>query len=75
VDEVGNHDLDAQRAKPNERYLSLAGVILDLEDVRTTVSPAIEALKMATFHSHPDDPVVLHRRELLVRLSFRQQLP
>ena len=65
VDEVGNHDLDARRVKPNERYLSLTGIVLDLEYVRATVSPAIEGLKAATFRSHPDDPVVLHRRELL----------
>jgi hypothetical protein len=65
VDEVGNHDLDVDRSKPAERYLSLTGIILDLEYVRTTVSPAIEALKSRHLKSHPDDPIVLHRREMI----------
>jgi hypothetical protein len=65
VDEVGNHDLDVSRSKPAERYLSLTGLILDLGYVRTTLSPAIEDLKARLFSSHPDDPVILHRREMI----------
>jgi hypothetical protein len=66
VDEVGNPDLGASQ-NPNHRYLSLTGVILELEYVDTTVFPAIEALKRKYFHSHPDDPVILHRKELVNR--------
>jgi len=65
IDEVGNHDLDADRGHPNERYLSLTGIILELEYVRTTVAPQVEGLKQRHFDSHPDEPVVLHRRELV----------
>ena len=57
--------MDPVRAKPAERYLSLTGIIVDLDYVRTTLSPAVETLKARYFNSHPDDPVVLHRRELL----------
>src|SRR5712691_9673111 len=64
VDEVGNSDLGASR-DPNHRYLSLTGVILALDYVDTTVFPAIENLKRQYFGSHPDDPVILHRKELL----------
>jgi hypothetical protein len=64
VDEVGNSDLNAS-SDPNHRYLSLTGVILDLGYVAETVAPKLEALKQKYFDSHPDDPVVLHRKELV----------
>jgi len=64
VDEFGNSDLKAS-TNPNHRYLSLTGVIMELAYVRTTVFPAIEALKTRYFDSHPDDPLILHRKELV----------
>ena len=64
IDEVGNSDLGSSR-DPNHRYLSLTGIILDLEHVSTTVFPAIEALKHDYFDSHPDEPIILHRKELV----------
>lgn len=66
IDEVGNSDLGASR-QPNHRYHSLTGVILELEYVREVVSPAVENLKKRFFDSHPDEPLVLHRKELLNR--------
>jgi hypothetical protein len=64
VDEVGNSDLASSR-DPNHRYLSLTGVILELEYVARVVFPALEDLKARYFGSHPDDPIILHRKELL----------
>lgn len=64
IDEVGNSDLGASQ-DPNHRYLSLTGVILELEYVDQAVFPAIEDLKRRYFGSHPDDPVILHRKELV----------
>jgi len=64
VDEVGNSDLGASQ-DPNHRYLSLTGVIFELDYVDSTVFPSIEALKRKYFGSHPDDPIVLHRKELV----------
>jgi len=64
IDEVGNSDLNASK-DPNHRFLSLTGVILDLGYVETTVFPDLEDLKRRYFSSHPDDPVVLHRKELV----------
>lgn len=64
IDEVGNSDLGSSK-DPNHRYLSLTGVILNLEYVSTTVFPAIEALKRDHFNAHPDEPVILHRKELV----------
>lgn len=64
IDEVGNSDLGASN-NPNHRYLSLTGVIFELDYVRTIVFPAVETLKEEFFESHPDDPLILHRKELV----------
>lgn len=64
VDEVGNADLGASR-DPNHRYLSLSGVILELEHVATQAAPRLEELKRRYFASHPDEPVILHRKEMM----------
>lgn len=64
VDEVGNSDLNASK-DPNHRYLSLSGVIMELGYVQTAVFPAVEALKTKYFNSHPDEPLILHRKELV----------
>lgn len=66
VDEVGNSDLGASH-DPNHRYLSLTGVILELEYVNSVVFPALENLKRKYFGSHPDEPIILHRKELVNR--------
>ena len=64
IDEVGNSDLNAS-TDSNHRYLSLAGVIFELDYVSSAVFPAVESLKARYFASHPDDPVILHRKELV----------
>lgn len=64
IDEVGNPDFGASE-DPNHRYLSLTGIIMDLDYVARVASPAIESLKFTYFDAHPDDPIVFHRKELL----------
>lgn len=64
VDEVGNADLRSSE-DPNHRFLSLTGVVIELGHVESVVHPKMEALKSAYFGSHPDDPIILHRKELL----------
>ena len=64
IDEVGNSDLGSSK-DPNHRYLSLTGVILDLEYVRTVFQPELESLKQKYFSSHPDEPLTFHRKELV----------
>lgn len=66
VDEVGNADLGAS-ADPNHRYLSLTGLAFELSYVAEVLQPRLEDLKRRFFGSHPDDPVILHRKELLNR--------
>lgn len=64
IDEVGNPDLESSD-NPNHRFLSLTGVILALDYVEAEAYPQMEALKARFFGSHPDDPVVLHRKEMV----------
>jgi len=64
IDEVGNPDLESS-INPNHRFLSLTGVILELGHVESVVHPQMEALKAKFFRSHPDEPVIFHRTEMV----------
>ncbi len=64
VDEVGNPDLGSSD-NPNHRFLSLTGVIIDLAHVKKIIHPEMEALKREYFDSHPDEPVIFHRKEMM----------
>lgn len=64
IDEVG-HSAIGHCSDLNERYLNLTGVIFDLNYVSMTAFPMIEDLKRRYFNSHPDNPIILHRKELV----------
>lgn len=64
IDEVGNSDLDSSN-NPNHRYLSLTGLIFELDYVKKTVTPELNKLKDKYFEQHPDEPIILHRKELV----------
>ena len=64
IDEVGNPDLRSSE-NPNHRFLSLTGVIFDLNYISNTVHKEIELFKTNYFGSHPDDPVIFHRKEII----------
>lgn len=64
VDEVGNSDLESS-SNPLHRFLSLTGVIIDLDYVSKSLYPQMEELKTDFFKSHPDDPIILHRKEIM----------
>ena len=64
VDEVGNPDLKSSD-NPIHRFLSLTGVILDLDYVKEELHPQMEALKLEYFDSHPDEPIIFHRKEMV----------
>jgi hypothetical protein len=64
IDEVGNPGLGAGLTG-NERYLSLTGAIIALDHVRDDVHPRLEAIRNRYFDSHPDTPVIFHRKELV----------
>jgi len=64
IDEVGNHDLKSSE-NPLHRFLSLTGVIIELGYISKRLFPDIENLKFKYFKSHPDDPIILHRKKLV----------
>lgn len=66
IDETGHADLKASH-DPNQRFLSLTGVVLSIDYVRLSLFPSLEHLKSEFFESHPDAPVVLHRKDMLAR--------
>lgn len=66
LDEVGNPDLGSSD-NPNHRFLSLTGVVLELGYVEAVLHAEMEGLKRKYFRSHPDDPVILHRKEMVNR--------
>lgn len=73
IDEVGNPDLESSD-NPNHRFLSLTGIILELYYVKTVLHPQMEALKTKYFDYHPDEPIVLHRKEIVNAQSPFQNL-
>lgn len=64
IDEVGNPGLESSR-DPRHRYLSLTGIIMELDYVDKVVFPELEGLKRKYFHSHVDEPIILHRKEIV----------
>jgi hypothetical protein len=64
VDEVGNPDLKSSE-NIDHRFLSLTGVIVDLNYVKHTLTPELEKLKVKYFDHHPDEPIIFHRKEML----------
>jgi hypothetical protein len=64
IDEVGNSDVNSSN-DPNHQYFSLTGVIAELGYVKDILHPKVESLKSIFFNSHPDEPIILHRKELV----------
>jgi hypothetical protein len=60
IDEVGNHDLKSQH--PNERYLSLSGIVMQRHYESTDFTEALNMIKQDTFGT---TEIVLHRRDIL----------
>lgn len=61
IDEFGHDNLNT-RNDPNEQFLSLTGVVLDLDGAHLTLTEQMNTLKKAAFGT---DAVVLHRREII----------
>ncbi len=68
IDETGNPDLKSSD-NPNQRFLSLTGVIISLDYVKNYLHNDMEKLKQDFFSSHPDDPIILHRKEMVNKRS------
>jgi hypothetical protein len=66
IDESGDHTY-GEIEDPTKRYLGLTGVIIKGESYRIRFQPALEQLKQTHFPHNPDEPVVLHRTDLVNR--------
>lgn len=68
IDESGDHhyhDYNNPRYDtPSERYLGLMGVVMK-KDVRQQAHLNLENLKQKHFDYDPDDPIILHRKEII----------
>ncbi|HEX6901725.1 MAG TPA: DUF3800 domain-containing protein [Thermoanaerobaculia bacterium] len=65
VDEVGHADL-GNANDPNGRYLSLTGVVFEVDYHDRTVTAWLDRLKDKHFGSLPNGrPIILHRKELV----------
>ena len=50
---------------PEKRYLALAGCIIEAENYRINFYPKLENLKQKHFPHNPDEPVILHRKDII----------
>lgn len=66
-DETGNGDLDAAEKSPNERYLSITGIVIRQDHHDNYVTRRLNKLKADLFGATPAKPVILHRREIMRR--------
>lgn len=73
LDEVGTDDL-CHLDIDNHRYLSLSGVIIELDHVDKLLNPALRDLKQSVFEIDPDEMVHLHRSDIVKRKSVFGQL-
>ncbi len=64
IDESGDHTYSEEN-KPEKRYLGLTGLIIESEYYRTKFQPELEILKQNYFPYSPDEPVILHRKDLI----------
>lgn len=73
IDEVGNHDL-THAENPNERFLSLTGVIIESQYCINELIPSMEEMKRNFFSKDPDVPIIFHRKDILNKRNPFQAL-
>ena len=66
IDESGDHTFDRVE-DPAKRYLCLMGIWFDRGEPYRQFADYLERLKRAFFNSHPDEPVCLHRSDIIGR--------
>lgn len=69
VDEVGNNDLKNATTNENVRFLSLTGITTFRHFHDENIQPVIDNLKAEYFGHTQDNPVILHRREMVDRVE------
>ena len=73
IDEVGNHDL-THAENPNERFLSLTGVIVESQYCINELVPSMEQIKRHYFSKDPDVPIIFHRKDIVNKRNPFQAL-
>ena len=69
LDESGDHTYYLDSKEPSKVYLGITGVIIDQEYYRNVFHPQFEELKQTHFPHDPDEPIVLHRKEIINRIG------
>jgi hypothetical protein len=64
IDESGDHTY-YKLEDPAKRYLGLTGTFIETEYYRTDFQPEMETLKQKHFPHNPDEPVILHREDII----------
>ncbi len=64
IDESGDHTYSAT-GEDSKRYLGITGVIFNSQYYKDIFHPAFETFKQKHFPHSPDEPIVLHRKELI----------
>ncbi|MDI6815329.1 MAG: hypothetical protein QMC90_04540, partial [Dehalococcoidales bacterium] len=65
-DESGDHTY-YKLEEPAKSYLGLTGVFIESEYYRITFQPEMERFKQKHFPHSPDEPVILHRADIINR--------
>lgn len=64
IDEVGT-DAITNLSDDKHRYLSLTGVAMKVDHARDHLEPRLNWIKANVFEHDPDDPLILHRKEIM----------
>lgn len=64
IDESGDHTYSVNGGD-GKRYLGITGIIFESQYYKEVFHPAFEAFKQKHFPHSPDEPIVLHRKELI----------
>lgn len=70
VDECGDHNMSSDAETEQQRYLSLTGIWIQRDEVINHIRPEMEQLKRTHFEYDRDEPLILHRNDI-VRKSGR----
>src|ERR1700730_15530706 len=67
IDETGTHDLSGAQ-DPNNRFLSLTGLIFSFGEIERRLNPGLVRLKQKHFpHISNPESIVLHRKDIVNR--------
>lgn len=64
-DETGNGDLHAADKSPNERYLSVTGIVVRQDHHDRYVTRRLNLLKANLLGATAENPIILHRRDIM----------